>query len=188
VDSDLATYLDRVVERMRGLEAVWLIGSAAKGAYVSGRSDVDVIGVSSGPLSEEDRRAIAADLAHEHLPCPARKLELAIYTRAQLEHPAADIQPELNLNTGADEHSVEPADSFWFVIDLAMARERGVSLHGPDPAELIGEVPRAAILDALADSVDWYAGVDPESPDALLNAERARGYVEEGVWSSKRQA
>jgi hypothetical protein len=49
-------------------------------------------------------------------------------------------------------------------------------------------VPSAAILDALADSVDWYAREDPQSPDALLNAERARRYVEEGVWSSKRRA
>jgi predicted nucleotidyltransferase len=122
VDPDLASYLDRVVERLRDLDAVWLIGSAAMDAYVPGQSDVDAGGL------------------------------------------------------------------LLVVLDLALARERGVSLHGPEPAELIGEVPRAAILDSLADSVDWYAREDPESPDALLNAERARRYVEEGVWSSKRQA
>src|SRR4051812_28710629 len=152
-------------------------------AYVPGRSDVDVIGVSAGTLSEKDRRAIATDLSHGRLPCSARKLELVIYTRAHVERPAACIQPELNLNTGAEEHSLESADPFWFVLDLALARERGVSLHGPGPAELIGEVPRAAILRALAASVDWYAREDPGSPNALLNADRARRYVDEGVWS-----
>jgi hypothetical protein len=188
VDSDLATYLDRVVERMRGLEAVWLVGSAATGAYVPGRSDVDVIGVSAGPLSEEEKRAIAIDLSHERLPCPARKLELVIYTRAQLERPGGGILPELNLNTGAGEHSVEPAESFWFVLDLAMARERGVSIHGPEPARLVGEVPRSVVLDALADSLDWYAREDSHSRSALLNAFRALRYVEDGVWSSKPEA
>jgi hypothetical protein len=138
-------------------------------------------------LSDGGRRAIATDLSHERLPCPARKLELALYTRAQVERPAEGIQPELNLNTGAGEHSVEPADSFWFVLDLAQAREHGVSLHGPGPAGLIGEMPRELILHALSHSMDWYAREDPESRDALLNAERARRYEEEGVWSSKRR-
>jgi aminoglycoside adenylyltransferase-like protein len=188
VDSDLGVYLDQVVDRLRGLEAVWLIGSAATGAYVSGRSDVDVVGVSAGPLSEHEKRSIATDLSHERLPCPARKLELPIYTRASVEQPSRDLLPELNLNTGRDEHSVELSDSFWFVLDLALAREHGRTLLGPPPSSVIGEVPRWMALDALRGSLAWAERETPTSPSAVLNACRALRYAREGVWSSKPEA
>lgn len=188
MDPDLAAYLDRVVDRLRDLEAVWLIGSAATGAYVAGVSDVDVIGVCAGPLPEREKRAIAADLAHERLPCPARKLELPIYTRAELERPSAEPKLELNLNTGRDEHSTALADPFWFVLDLAMARDQARALHGPQPAEILGEVPRPLVIDALRQSLAWYEREEPTSPSGVLNACRALRYAEEGVFSSKPEA
>ena len=188
MDSELVSYLDRVVERLRDYDAVWLIGSAATGTYVRGVSDVDVIALAASPLSEDEKRAIASDLSHERLPCPARKLELSVYTRAQLEHPAADIQPELNLNTGPGEHSVEPAEPFWFLLDLAMAREHGRALHGPGPGEVVGEVPRALVMGALRESLAWHAREEPASRNAVTNAYRGLRWAEEGVWSTKASA
>jgi hypothetical protein len=176
VDPDLAAYLDRVAGRLRDLEAVWLTGSAATGAYVAGVSDVDVIGMAAAPLAQSERDAIAADLSHEQLPCPARKLELTIYAGAQIQ---------LNLNTGAGEHSTEIAEPFWFVLDLAMAREHAVALFGPGPADVLGEVPRPVVIEALREALDWYAREEPTTPSAVLNACRALRFAEEGVFSSK---
>jgi hypothetical protein len=179
VDPDLAAYLDRVVDRLRGLEAVWLAGSAATGAYVKGVSDVDVIGMADAPLAQSERDAIAADLSHEQLPCPARKLELTIYAGAQIQ---------LNLNTGAGEHSTKIAEPFWFVLDRAMAREHAVALFGPDPAEVLGEVPRPVVIKALREALDWYAREEPATRSAVLNACRALRFAEEGVFSTKPEA
>jgi hypothetical protein len=105
-----------------------------------------------------------------------------------VERPAPDVQPELNVNTGPGEHSVEPADSFWFVLDLALAREQGRALLGPPPSDLIGEVPRSMALDALRQSLAWHAREEPGSSNSALNAYRALRYAEEGVWASKPEA
>jgi Nucleotidyltransferase domain/Domain of unknown function (DUF4111) len=184
-------YLAELVARIGPARAVYLTGSAALGAYVPGRSDLDVMVVVDAPLGAEERDAIVARCSHDALPCPARKLELVVYTAEQVAAPRREQRWELNLNTGEGEQhagtdpSAEPW--FWFVLDLALAREHAVALHGPPAAELIGEVPRPLVLDAMADTVAWYARNEP-GEGAVLAAARAWLYAEEGVFASKRDA
>ena len=185
-------YLAELTQRLGGARAVYLIGSAALGGHDPGRSDLDVLAVVDAPLSSEERGAIVARCSHEALPCPARKLELVVYTAEQVAAPSRDQRLELNLNTGADEPLVAdvapaPGEWFWFVLDLAQAREHAVALHGPPPVEMIGEVPRDLALDALADCVAWYAANEPG--EALFAAAaRTWRYAETGEWSSKTAA
>ena len=185
-------YLDALVARLGNTRAVYLIGSAALGAYEPGRSDLDVLVVVDAPVGDEERGRIVSSCSHEALPCPARKLELVVYTADQAAAPARDQRWELNLNTGADEplHAgTDPSKEpwFWFVLDLAQAREHAIALHGQPARDLVGPVPRALALEALADAVAWYAHNEPGEP-AFLAAARAWRYAEEGVWSSKRDA
>jgi predicted nucleotidyltransferase len=183
IPTRLSTYLDRLVEALESaaeLDAVYLLGSAALGAYEQGSSDVDVVAVTSRSLSPDERRALAE--AAEAIPCPARKLELVVYPRG------SDAW-EINLNTG--EHvsydtAEEPA--FWFVLDRAIAEEHAVPLVGPPWGELFAPVPREALLDALGEALEWQEREDPDSRSAVLNASRAWCRLETGRWVAKQEA
>jgi Aminoglycoside adenylyltransferase, C-terminal domain len=191
-------YLDAVLERLAEtlgseLDAVVLGGSAALGAYEPGRSDLDVIAVCVRPLSRTRARALARSLCHRALPCPARRLELVVMTRASAAGDPEARAFELNLNTGAggsDQVGLDPAAEavHWFVVDRSIARARGRALFGPPPRDVLAPVPRGEVLAALRDSLDWHAAHEPASPDSVLNACRAWRWARTGRWTSKRAA
>ena len=179
--AELAPYLDELVHVLREhapLEAVYLHGSGATGAYEHGRSDVDVIAVTGRSLSIEERRALAD--AVEAVPVPARKLELVVY-------PRGSDRWELNLNTG--EHvgldpDAEP--SFWFVLDRAAAEQHAVALVGPSWRELFEPEQRDAIEAALDEVLEFDDWPDPRGRE--LAAARARAWRDTGRWVTKREA
>jgi hypothetical protein len=185
------SYVREVVGRLRRvvgdeLLGAYAIGSLALGGYVPERSDVDVAAVVARPLSAAEKHAVVAACRHEALPCPARKLELVVY--AQGRAPAF----ELNLNTGADEplHAgFDPAaePTFWFVLDVAIARASGQALLGPPPAELLPEQTREVLVAAAREALAWSAAEAPVD-DVVLNGARTRRFLDERVWSSKAAA
>ena len=190
-------YLDELVAalaRILGddLAGVFAGGSWALGGYVPVESDLDVAAVVRARLPRETKHRLVAALRHEALPCPARGLELVVYTLAAVREPTAEGAYELNLNTGArmtfraDEAPV-PGDLHWFAIDRAVLREHGVALLGPPAAEVFAEIPRALLLPVLADVVRSYRG-GGDRDDAVLNACRALLFAEEGRWASKQAA
>jgi predicted nucleotidyltransferase len=78
IPAELVEYLEELVRRLGAattLDAVYVFGSAAQGAYEHGRSDVDVIAVTSEPSSRAVKEALAE--AAESLSCPARKQALS---------------------------------------------------------------------------------------------------------------
>jgi predicted nucleotidyltransferase len=181
VPAQLSGYLDELVCRLSevvALDAVYLFGSAAQGAYEHGRSDVDVIAVTSRPSSQAAKEAIAE--VAESLPCPARKLELVVYARGAERH-------ELNVNTGELVH-FDPNDdpSFWFVIDRAIAEQHSIALLGPPWQEVFPPVPREAVVEALDEAVAFQGWDDPRGSE--LAAARARIWRETGEWVSKTEA
>jgi len=180
IPSELEPYLDELVRTlasMTEIEGVYLVGSAALGAYEPGRSDVDVVAVTARSLSLDARRTLAA--AVEAIPVPARKLELVVY-------PRGSDSWELNLNTGEHvsyDSAQEPA--FWFVLDRAIAEQHALPLLGPPWAELFEPVSREAIEAALEEAVafdGWSAA------NAALAGARGRVWRETGRWVSKREA
>ena len=185
IPSELEPYLDRLVDALRRsapVDAVYLLGSAALGAYEHGRSDVDVVAVTSRSLAVDERRALAAAVAA--IPVPARKLELVVY-------PRGSTRWDLNLNTPDEdtaEHigldpELEP--SFWFVLDRAIAEQHAVPLLGPPWAELFDPEPGESIEAALDEAVA-FDGWD--EANAALAGSRGRIWRETGRWVSKREA
>ena len=171
----LSGYFDALVDALGDVEAVYVVGSAARGTYRHGPSDVDVVAVVPRPLVPAEKEELV--LRVERLECPARGLELVVYAKGS--------QPpdfELNFNVGPrmERHvSFDPAEEswHWFVVDAAIAEEHAVPLVGPPWAVLFDPIPperaRAAVL----------AGLD--EPDAAANAKRARRYLETGGWTEK---
>jgi predicted nucleotidyltransferase len=181
VPVELRAYLDELIRRLEAiveLDAVYLFGSAAQGAYAHGRSDVDVIAVTARPSSQSQKEAIAATA--QLLPCPARKLELVVYARDAERH-------ELNVNTGELVH-FDPDDdpSFWFVLDRAIAEQHSIPLLGPPWEEVFEPVPPEAIEAALTDAEAFDGWDDPR--EAETAAARARIWRETGEWVSKPEA
>ncbi len=185
IHPDLEPYLDELVRALAPaaeLEAVFLVGSAALGAYEPGRSDVDVVAVTTRSLSLDERRVLVA--AAESVPVPARKLELVVY-------PRGSDRWEINLNTSdgdAAEHvSFDPAEepAFWFVLDRAIAEQHSLPLVGPPWAELFEPVSREAIEVAIDEGAAFEGWSEA---NAALAGARGRAWRETGRWISKREA
>ena len=183
-----------VTEELGGpLAGAYLFGSVALDDYRPPRSDLDVAIVATRRLGPTAGARLAARLDHRQLPCPARGLELVVYAEESLV--AGRVAFELNLNTGPGLHEwqTDPGSVpiHWFVLDVAIGRERGKTLVGPPPADLFPPLPRERILSAIRESLDWHidhGGGEADPADTVLNACRAWRFLDEGRWSSKSQA
>jgi hypothetical protein len=191
----LETYLaelTRRLERRLGerLIGAWLVGSAALGDFDPLRSDVDVQAVCAGRLSRAELEQLAADLSHPALPCPVRGLEFVLYASEDLEDPRGPAF-QLNLNTGPrmNQHAgYDPAAEphFWFILDVAIARELARPLAGRAPADVLPELPRPLVLAALRDALAWWR--EHDAAGAILAACRAWAWTAENRWLSKGDA
>jgi hypothetical protein len=192
---DVARYLSELTRRVethleQRLDGAWLLGSSALGDFDPLRSDVDVQAVSTARLPRAELEQLAADLSHPALPCPVRGLEFVLYSREDLADPRGPAF-QLNLHTGPRmEHhvgydpDVEPR--FWFILDVAIAREGARPLAGRPPAELLPALSPTLVLSALRDSLAWYRGHD--STEAVLAACRAWAWATQDRWLSKGDA
>jgi hypothetical protein len=172
------------------LVGVYAGGSYALGGYEEDRSDLDVSAVCTRPLAESEKLEIAQVVRHESLPCPARGLELVVYTEATVRSGTDDPAYELNLNTGRAMPFVfathAKGEAHWYAVDRAIVREHGLALFGPAPGEVFAPIARELLLRRVLESVLWYAAHEEAAgDDAVLNACRAWRYASEGVWSSK---
>jgi Domain of unknown function (DUF4111) len=175
------------------LIAAWLVGSGALGGAVLGQSDVDLVAVCAADPPEALRRAVAGRLGELAMSWPLRGLEFVLYARGAVASPARRPRFAINLNVGPRmpyRLSLDPAEepAHWFLLDLAILRDRGRPLAGPPPAELVGPIPRRWVLEALRDSMAWHRANEPALQQTVLNASRGWRFAEEGVWSSKDEA
>ncbi|MDQ3865367.1 MAG: DUF4111 domain-containing protein [Actinomycetota bacterium] len=195
----VAAYDGQLVGRVRKVLAeclvgVYVSGSGVLGDYVPGRSDLDRFAVCDREVGEQAKAALVGALRHESLPCPARALEFVLYRRGAVASATPGGAFELNLNTGAAiplRVSFDPAEEpgHWFLLDRAIVHAHGRALTGPPARELFAPLPRAWLLDALAESLRWHReneGVAGEN--SVLNACRAWYFVEKGDWVSKLDA
>jgi tRNA-Thr(GGU) m(6)t(6)A37 methyltransferase TsaA len=188
IEDYLAELTRRLGERLGDrLLGAWLVGSGALGDFDPERSDVDVQAVSASRLARPEREDLAAALSHEALPCPVRGLEFVLYAREDLSDPAGPAF-QLNLNTGPgmEHHAGYDPDAeprFWFVLDVAIAREHARPLVGRPPHELLPELPRSLIVSAHRDALAWWR--DHDRAGAVLAASRAWAWAETGRWLSK---
>jgi hypothetical protein len=192
----VSAFVSTVVDRTQtvlvaDLEAVYLVGSLATGDARPDTSDVDVMVVARGPLGEAQRTQLTAAVLEVSDDCPLAGLEYVVYSAGALAAPTYPLAYELNVNGGSKRtrHVSSTGDPpHWFLLDVAMARQHAVVLHGPPIRELIGEPGQAAVRAAIADALEWHAKHEPGSANALLNAFRSRHYLETGRWASKTEA
>lgn len=188
-------YLDELATRLQALlggelVGVYAGGSWALGGYERPGSDLDVAVVVRGPLSDGAAARLIEELSYEAFPCPARGLELVVYTAESAARPSIDPGFELNLNTGRGitfraDREPQPGERHWFAIDRSVLAGHGIALLGPPASEVFATIPPAELRPVLADVLRWYAREAPESEDAVLNAGRSLRFARDGVWVAK---
>jgi tRNA-Thr(GGU) m(6)t(6)A37 methyltransferase TsaA len=189
VIEDYLAELTRRLEARLGprLESAWVAGSTALDGFDPQRSDIDVQAVSSERLARAELEALAAELSHYALPCPVRGLEFVLYAREDLADPEGPAF-QLNLNSGPrmEQHAgYDPAAEprFWFVLDVAIARERARPLAGAPPRDVLPALPRELIAAAHREALAWWR--DHDRTQAVVAAARAWEWADGGRWTSK---
>ncbi|WP_088992618.1 nucleotidyltransferase [Micromonospora echinaurantiaca] len=210
MDSEVRRYLTDLVGVARDvlgddLVGAYAAGSVGLGAYQPGRSDVDVALVCARPLDPDRKRRLVAGLRYEALPCPARGLELVVYTAAAARSGTPEPGFEVELNTGArmdfrvtwDADERPAADGrFWYGLDRSILHECGQALLGPPAAEAFADLSPADLRRLLVDALRWWLalptppgdGPAPGAEDAVLGACRSLAKVRHGRWLSKAEA
>jgi predicted nucleotidyltransferase len=170
------------------LTAAYLHGSAVLGGFHPDRSDLDVLVIVERSLPRARLERLAAAVSHRRLPDPACGLELDVITRDGALHPRHPSPLELNLFTSAESHQVHLGEdvgtSTDIVLHLAVVAAAGVTLTGPDPADTIGDVPRAWVAAELRNELAWGLAHASTAYQAL-NAARAWRFADEGVICGK---
>ncbi len=171
------------------LVGVYLHGSMVLGGFDPRRSDVDVLVVTSNPMTPERQSAAAQVLSQDVLPCPAQGLELSILTHEVTLHPSSRPPFELHITTAPEDSKVIDghgrAGDPDLVLHFAVCRAAGRLIGSGLPREQVfGPVPRPLVLAQLVEELEW-AAEHAANEYAILNACRAWKFVLEGDLVSK---
>jgi hypothetical protein len=124
-----------------GLRSVVLHGSLAAGGFRPGRSDIDLLAVVDGRLSDSQAAAIEQGVRTADAG-PADRVDLHVVTSESAGHPTRTPALELQVGRYGDEvdvaRGVTDAD---LLAELSMARSTGRSLRGAEPVDVIAPVP-----------------------------------------------
>ena len=203
MDADVSRYLDHVLGAR--LIAGYAAGSLALDAYLPGRSDIDIALISDSALPDFEKHQLVAALRHDSIPCPARGLELVLYRKEVAASGTTAPGFEVELNTGSRMdfratyagHQRAPADGlFWYALDRSILREHGLTMFGPPPGEMFGEISGDDLRSLLVASLRWWLALpmptgnepSPGADDAVLGACRALVRQRTGRWLAKEPA
>ncbi|MGZ8515242.1 MAG: hypothetical protein ACXWXA_09400, partial [Candidatus Limnocylindrales bacterium] len=140
------------------LVAVYLHGSAVLGGFRWDRSDLDILALSRGALSDSQLRRIADGLAL--LSYPANGLEFSLMTAGEAAAPQLPA-PRFQLHVTSDgwAHVGKVVDGRAregdrdLVLDLTVCREYGLAVVGPPPMAALGVVPEETVLSVMRDEI-----------------------------------
>ena len=183
------------------LAGIYLHGSAAMGCFQPQKSDLDLLVVVNGPMTEETKRAYMDMVICLDREGPAKGIEMSVVTRDVCDpfvYPTPFLLHYSRMHT--EWYRRDPGDYIRKMngtdADLAahftVIRSRGRCLYGLPIREVFGEVPEQDYLDSIRNDV---AGAEEEitgNPLYLtLNLARVLAYVrgrkvlskqEGGVW------
>lgn len=185
-----------VIERCLGqsLLAAYLHGSATAGG-LRPKSDVDLLAVIEGLMTDGARREITATLM-EISGYPARDdrrrpIELIVFRRGDLDPVAYPARSEFIYGEWLREEYEagavpEPQSDPEFTLLLAQARQEAQTLIGIEPAKLLPIIPTADIERAIGDALPALVdGLEGDERNVLLTLARMWRTLETGKFVPK---
>lgn len=184
-------------ERLTG---VYLHGSLAMGCFNPAGSDLDLLIVTTQPMSLEQKRAlIEALLRLSRQPAP---IEISFLSAADLTPWHYPTPFDLHYSEGWRERCEQALagdgwqhwnDSRQTDVDLAahitITRTRGICLQGRPIAQVLPSVPRQDYIASIWDDFLWARARAAENPPYfILNACRIAAYLLAGRLCSKEEA
>ncbi len=194
--------LDEITKKSReilgdALTGVYLHGSMAMGCFHADKSDIDLIAVVDGDVSDAQKMRLMEAFVHFNGQAPPKGLEISVVKR---EHCSPFHYPtpyELHFSPAHLQRFLEdPQDYVEKMkgedIDLAahftVIRKYGIVLFGEKIEDVFAPVPEAAYLDSI------YADIEHAAQDILkqpvymiLNLCRTLAFVREGLCLSKEE-
>jgi predicted nucleotidyltransferase len=149
-------HLDDLVRGLRdvlseGIVGVYLHGSLALGCFNPALSDIDVLVVTTRPLTSTVREALAPLLA------ACGRIEISFLPESSLRpwrHPAPY---DLHFAWQRD-RLLGPGEDHDLAAHVTVARHAGVALLGPSPVDVFPEVPWEDYEDSLLESCGEHGG------------------------------
>ena len=195
LDGLLSDLLGRMREALGGkLVGLYLYGSLAAGDFDRGSSDIDLLAVTSADVDAgefERLREMQEGFVREHAEWDDR-LEITYLSAESFKSSGGFAGRAAVVSPGEPFHFKE-AEAHW-LIDWRTARERGVTLFGPDPKTFIGPVSKEAFQRAVRGQAErWRGGWEGEidragQAYAILTLCRALHAHETGEQASKPRA
>lgn len=198
VNSQVKDVLDDLLLRMRGilrekLVGLYLGGSLAVGDFDSRISDIDLVAALAAEVDDRefvDLQAMHDAVAGRHSEWDGR-IEVRYASVATLNAPAAGGQI-ISISPG------EPFNRRWsdfrWLIDWYVVREKGITLFGSPPKEIIEPIPQSEFVRSVKANVEswgeWIGGMHRRKAQAyaILAMCRALYACQQGDQLSKKQA
>lgn len=179
------------------LTGVYLHGSLAMGCFNPAKSDIDLILVINGEMTDQQKRQFMEITVELNAQAPEKGLELSVVQEEVCRHFVYPTPFELHFS---------PTHLKWWQDDpegyirnmkgtdpdlaahFTIIRKYGIVLAGAAVEEVFGEVPREAYLDSIRLDVENAPEDVLDNPVyVLLNLCRVAAYMEENLILSKQQ-
>jgi streptomycin 3"-adenylyltransferase len=161
---ELRVFIKAVVDDLASevgdsLSAVILHGSLAMGSFHAPKSDVDLL-VLVRDLSSSQAGSLYNLFERHHVRRPyVGGLEASVIRASDAKspkHPLPSLVHFSETTTGwRPWQGEEPQVDEDLIAHLTVAKHRGLSLYGPDPADLIGELSWIDYLTSVRGDIDW---------------------------------
>jgi Domain of unknown function (DUF4111)/Nucleotidyltransferase domain len=182
---------DGSTENRGPVVAAYLHGSLARGSYVAGRSDVDVLLVTGRPLTGREQKSLRRTLDGVAAGAPCR-FDLEIVTADMASQPTRRPRVELYYGFhGATLEIVIGDIQPDLVVEFSTIRQEGEALFGPPAALLIAEPPPEWIDARGEELLDRWSRLTDDAVHAelmVLTACRIWRWADERRHTSKEEA
>ncbi|WP_257348728.1 aminoglycoside adenylyltransferase domain-containing protein [Pseudalkalibacillus decolorationis] len=199
----IRSFVNDIVKDLEGMLAedmvgVYLHGSLAIGGFNPKSSDIDLLAVTSSPLSKDSKHQLAQHfLEISKHPYPIEISILSIDQLRNWNHPSPfefhysefwrDCL-ESDFEVVNDQLNSQDKKDPDLAAHLTITRERGICLHGKPIKEVLPSVPRADYIDSIMeDYQDCLESIEQKPIYSILNILRVYWFVKEGVISSKEE-
>jgi predicted nucleotidyltransferase len=185
------TQLDALVADVRAVVGedvvgVYLHGSLALGCFNAALSDIDLLVVTKRALTPDQRQALGPVLLR------SGRIEISFVTAPSLRpwrHPAP-----YDLHFSSKAGLVGPGEDEDLAAHFTVAREAGVALMGPPPADVLPEVPWEDYEESLRRDLAWarehgtelYAVLSPARIWATLTDHAVHSKASGAAWALER--